>query len=43
LAAVARAGSAGSGTAVLPDGRFADRAMVAAATETVAAAQRADG
>lgn len=40
LAAVARAQAAGSGTAVLPDGRFADQAMVAAAAETVAYADQ---
>jgi citrate lyase subunit beta / citryl-CoA lyase len=40
LAAVAEAQTRESGTAVLPDGRFADRAMVAAARRTVALAER---
>lgn len=40
LAAVAEAQVRGAGTAVLPDGRFADRAMVAAARDTVALAER---
>jgi citrate lyase subunit beta/citryl-CoA lyase len=40
LAAVAEARAHGSGTAVLADGRFADRAMVAAAERTVALADR---
>ncbi|GIF68603.1 CoA ester lyase [Asanoa ishikariensis] len=40
LAAVAEASSRESGTAVLPDGRFADRAMVAAAQRTVDLAAR---
>jgi citrate lyase subunit beta/citryl-CoA lyase len=40
LAALDAAAGAGLGTAVLPDGRFADRAMVAAAQRTVALARR---
>ncbi|MCO1594564.1 CoA ester lyase [Micromonospora sp. RHAY321] len=40
LAAVAEAQRRDSGTVVLPDGRFADRAMVAAAERTVALAAR---
>jgi citrate lyase subunit beta/citryl-CoA lyase len=40
LAAVAEARARGCGTAVLADGRFADRAMVAAAERTVALADR---
>ncbi|MEV4755410.1 CoA ester lyase [Micromonospora sp. NPDC049559] len=40
LDAVAEAQTRDSGTAVLPDGRFADRAMVAAAERTVALAER---
>jgi citrate lyase subunit beta / citryl-CoA lyase len=40
LAAVAEAETHESGTVVLPDGRFADRAMVAAARRTVALAER---
>jgi citrate lyase subunit beta/citryl-CoA lyase len=40
LAAVAEARAHGSGAAVLADGRFADRAMVAAAERTVALADR---
>ncbi|GAB3932642.1 hypothetical protein GCM10027614_02200 [Micromonospora vulcania] len=40
LAAVAEAHRRDSGTVVLPDGRFADRAMVAAAQRTVDVAAR---
>jgi citrate lyase subunit beta / citryl-CoA lyase len=40
LAAVAEAETNQSGTVVLPDGRFADRAMVAAARRTVELAER---
>jgi citrate lyase subunit beta/citryl-CoA lyase len=40
LAALKAAARTGSGTAVLPDGRFADRAMAAAAERTVALAER---
>jgi citrate lyase subunit beta/citryl-CoA lyase len=40
LAAVADAARRDRGTAVLPDGRFADRAMVAAAEHTVTLADR---
>jgi citrate lyase subunit beta / citryl-CoA lyase len=40
LAALAAADDAGTGTAVLPDGRFADVAMLRAARRTVALAQR---
>ncbi|MGH3647346.1 MAG: hypothetical protein ACRDTM_09240 [Micromonosporaceae bacterium] len=40
LDALAHAGQRDSGTAVLPDGRFADRAMAAAAERTVALAAR---
>lgn len=40
LAAVAEAETRQSGTVVLPDGRFADRAMVAAARRTVELAER---
>lgn len=40
LAAVAEAATRDSGTTVLPDGRFADRAMVAAAERTLALAHR---
>ncbi|MET7393337.1 CoA ester lyase [Dactylosporangium sp. NPDC005572] len=40
LAALAAAGQHDSGTAVLPDGRFADRAMVAAARRTLDLAAR---
>lgn len=40
LAVVAAATGAGSGTAVLPDGRFADRAMAGSARRTIALAQR---
>ncbi|MGK5676894.1 HpcH/HpaI aldolase/citrate lyase family protein [Micromonospora sp. URMC 106] len=40
LAAVAEAQTRSSGTVVLPDGRFADRAMVAAARRTVDLAAR---
>lgn len=40
LTALSGAESRGSGTVVLPDGRFADRAMVAAAERTVALAER---
>ncbi|GIG86343.1 HpcH/HpaI aldolase/citrate lyase family protein [Plantactinospora endophytica] len=40
LDAVAEAQTRDSGTVVLPDGRFADRAMVAAARRTVQLAQR---
>ncbi|MGI5145020.1 HpcH/HpaI aldolase/citrate lyase family protein [Plantactinospora sp. CA-294935] len=40
LDAVAEAQTRDSGTAVLPDGRFADRAMVAAARRTVEIAER---
>jgi citrate lyase subunit beta/citryl-CoA lyase len=43
LAAVADAETRGSGTAVLPDGRFADRAMVAAARRTLDLAARLAG
>jgi citrate lyase subunit beta/citryl-CoA lyase len=42
LAAVAEAQIRDSGTVVLPDGRFADRAMVAAAQRTVDLAARYD-
>lgn len=41
LEAMAGAEQRDSGTVVLPDGRFADRAMVAAASRTVALAERA--
>jgi citrate lyase subunit beta/citryl-CoA lyase len=40
LAALDASAAAGRGTAVLPDGRFADRAMVAAAQRVVALARR---
>jgi citrate lyase subunit beta/citryl-CoA lyase len=40
LAAVAEAQTRDSGTVVLPDGRFADRAMVAAARRVVDLAAR---
>ena len=40
LAALAVSTADGRGTAVLPDGRFADRAMIAAAQRTVALARR---
>jgi citrate lyase subunit beta / citryl-CoA lyase len=40
LAALETSAASGRGTAVLPDGRFADRAMVAAARRTVALARR---
>ncbi|MFI9644025.1 HpcH/HpaI aldolase/citrate lyase family protein [Micromonospora sp. NPDC051925] len=40
LAAMAEAVTRDSGTTVLPDGRFADRAMVAAAERTLALARR---
>ncbi|WP_280116043.1 hypothetical protein [Micromonospora orduensis] len=40
MAAVADAHRRDSGTVVLPDGRFADRAMVAAAQRTVDLAAR---
>ncbi len=40
LAAVAAAAARDSGVTVLPDGRFADRAMLAAAERTVAMARR---
>jgi citrate lyase subunit beta/citryl-CoA lyase len=40
LGALAASAAAGSGTAVLPDGRFADRAMASAARRVVALARR---
>jgi citrate lyase subunit beta / citryl-CoA lyase len=40
VAAVTEAAAAGSGTAVLPDGRFADRAMVGAAARVAQLADR---